>query len=203
MLYSGKKTPGPLRSEEGRKKKTLSMQMTRQEKLNYIANSYMKAMWAKAYSVISDAHEAEDACQEAFIKIIRIIDQIEDVTEARSRALCCMIARNTAIDMARKNGRAAPTEDIYMELDAPVPEKDGPESIAESKEGVEQLAALIEELPEGYREVLRLRCLYEMSAEQAADILGINANTVNIRLSRARKLLKDRLDALQGRNLGG
>lgn len=171
------------------------MQMTRQEKLNYIADRYMKAMWAKAYSVISDAHEAEDACQEAFIKIIRIIDEIEDVTEARSRALCCVIAKNTAIDMARKNGRAAPTEDIYMELDAPVPERDGPESIAASNEGIEQLAALIETLPEGYRDVLRLRCIHELSAERTAEVLGINANTVNIRLTRARKLLKDRMDA--------
>ena len=40
------------------------MQMTRQEKLNFIAANYMRAMWTKAYSVISDAHEAEDACQE-------------------------------------------------------------------------------------------------------------------------------------------
>ena len=81
--------------------------MTRQEKLNFIAANYMRAMWTKAYSVISDAHEAEDACQEAFIKIIRVIDQVEDVTELRAKALCCIIAKNAAIDLARPRSTRA------------------------------------------------------------------------------------------------
>lgn len=167
--------------------------MTRQEKLNFIAANYMKAMWQKAYGVISDTHEAEDACQEAFIKIIKIIDDIEDVTEMQAKALCCIIAKNTAIDMARKNGRAAPTEDVYLDLEAEPPEKDTPEQIAESNEGIKRIAEAIEELPEAYRDVLRLRCLYEMSAERTAELLGMNANTVNIKLSRARKLLREKL----------
>ena len=166
--------------------------MTRQEKLNYIAEHYMKAMWQKAYGVICDAHEAEDACQEAFIKIIRIIDEIEDVTAVQARALCCIIAKNTAIDMGRKNGRAAPTEDVYLELDAEPEAAETPERALCGKETVENLAAAIGELPESLRDVLRLRCLYELSAERTAALLGLNANTVNIRLSRARKLLKAR-----------
>lgn len=167
------------------------MEMTRQEKLNYIAEHYMKAMWQKAYGVISDAHEAEDACQEAFIKIIRIIDEIEEVDAIKTRALCCIIAKNTAIDMARKNGRAAPTEDVYLEAGTEQETAQTPESIAAGRESMEEVAAAVEKLPEGLRDVLRLRCLYEMSAEQTALILGLNANTVNIRLLRARKLLRE------------
>ena len=169
-------------------------QMTRQEKLEFIAANYMKAMWQKAYSVISDAHEAEDACQEAFIKIIRVIDEIEDVTELKAKAFCCIIARNTAIDMGRKNAHAAPTEDLYLELDAETPLQDAPDEIAASNEGIERLAAHIEELPESYRDVLRLRCLYDMSAEQTGQLLGMNANAVNIRLSRARKMLRAKIE---------
>ena len=167
--------------------------MTRQEKLDHIAANYMKAMWQKAYGVLSDAHEAEDACQEAFIKIIRIIDEIEDPTELRARALCCIIAKNTAIDMARKNGRAVPTEDVYLDLEAETPEKDAPDAVAVSNEGIRRITEAIEKLPENYRDVLRLRCLYEFSAEQTAELLGLNANTVNIRLTRARKLLREKL----------
>ena len=168
--------------------------MTREEKLNYIASHYMTAMWQKAYSVLSDAHEAEDACQEAFIKLMRITDDIEDVTEPRARALCTVVAKNTAIDMARKNGRSSPTEDIYLDLEAmeePVP---SPEASYESAEAVNLLAEEIEKLPEGYRDVLVLRCLEGLSAEQTADMLGMNVNTVNIRLTRARKLLKQKLN---------
>lgn len=173
------------------------MERSRQEKLEYIAAHYMRPMWGRAYSVLSDAHEAEDACQEAFIKLIRIIDDIGDVTELRTRALCCMVAKNTAIDMARKNGRAAPAEDVYLELNAEPEAEDTPEGIAASKEAVQQIAAEIEGLPELDRDVLRLRCLYEFSAEQTAALLGLNANAVNIRLSRARKRLRERLEAAE------
>ena len=77
-----------------------------------MASHYMTAMWQKAYSVLSDAHEAEDACQEAFIKLMRICDDIEDVTEVKVRALCPVVAENTAIDIARKKGRSTTPNDI-------------------------------------------------------------------------------------------
>ena len=51
----------------------------------------------------------------------------------------------------------------------------------------------IKALPEAYRDVLMLRCLQELSAEQTGELLGCSANTVNIRLTRARKLLQERL----------
>ena len=54
--------------------------------------------------------------------------------------------------------------------------------------------AAIGELPEAYRDVLMLRCLQELSAEQTGELLGISANSVNIRLTRARKALRDRLE---------
>ena len=169
------------------------MPMTREEKLNYMASHYMTAMWQKAYSVLSDAHEAEDACQEAFIKLMRICDDIEDVTEVRVRALCSVVAKNTAIDMARKNGRSTPTEDIYLDLEAAEETAESPESRYESREALEILEEEIKGLPEAYRDVLMLRCLQELSAEQTGELLGCSANTVNIRLTRARKLLRERL----------
>ncbi len=168
--------------------------MTRQEKLNFIAANYMRAMWTKAYSVISDAHEAEDACQEAFIKIIRVIDQVEDVTELRAKALCCIIAKNAAIDLARRNKRTTPAEEGFIDFEAEAPEHESPEAVAASNEGVAKLSEMIDRLPETYRDVLKLRCLYELSAEQTAEILKTNANTVNIRLSRARRLLKTMME---------
>ncbi len=168
--------------------------MNRREKLNYIAENYMKLMWQKAYSVISDAHEAEDACQEAFIKIIRMIDEIEDVTELKARALCCIIAKNTAIDMVRKHSRVAPTEDVFIELEARQKPADSPDAVVESKAETERIRLALNRLPEAYREIIELRCLHELSAQRTGEILGISANSVNIKLSRARKALKDILD---------
>ena len=172
--------------------------MTREEKLNYIASNYLELMWQKAYTVLSDKHEAEDACQEAFIKLMKIEDKIEDVTEGRVRALCAVIARNTAVDMARKNGRMAPTEDIYMDLEAKEEPKSSPEQDTVAREALDELVSEIQALPDTYRDVLMLRCLYELTPEQAAESLSCSVNSVNIRLTRARKLLKERLERRSG-----
>lgn len=168
--------------------------MNRREKLNYIAENYMKPMWQKAYAVISDAHEAEDACQEAFIKIIKIIDDIEDVTEIKARALCCIIAKNTAIDLMRKHSRISPAEDIFIELEAHQRPADAPDTIVESKDETERIRLALMQLPEAYRDIIELRCLHELSAQRTGEILGLSANSVNIKLSRARKALKDILN---------
>ncbi len=189
---------GPGRTIRTAQVPDLRILMTREEKLNYIASHYMNVMWQKAYSVLSDAHEAEDACQEAFIKLMRIEDKIEDVTEPRVRALCGIIARNTAVDMARKNGRTDPTEDIYMDLEAKEQPKASPEQELTDKEAVSELISEIKALPDTYRDVLMLRCLNELSPEETARALSCSVNSVNIRLTRARKLLKERMEGRSG-----
>ncbi len=171
--------------------------MTREEKLNYIALHYMPFMWKKAYSVLSDMHEAEDACQEAFIKLMKVADEIEDVEGLRARALCVIVAKNTAIDMARKTGRIAPAEDVYLDLAAMDEQAPSPEQSYETGEELRFLAGEIEKLPDRYKEVLTLRCLNELSTEQTAKLLGCTPNSVNIRLTRARKLLKERLERVK------
>ena len=168
--------------------------MTDPDRLVEVIAAYETTLYRAALAVLGDAHEAEDACQEAFIKIIRVIDQVEDVTELRAKALCCIIAKNAAIDLARRNKRTTPAEEGFIDFEAEAPEHESPEAVAASNEGVAKLSEMIDRLPETYRDVLKLRCLYELSAEQTAEILKTNANTVNIRLSRARRLLKTMME---------
>ncbi len=190
------------------------MKLSGQEKLKYIAEHYMKLMLSRAYSVLSDPVEAEDACQEAFLRIIKYIDKIDDVTEMRTAALCGMIAKNAAVDLYRKRSRMVPAAEVFTDPDGSAggsgeepavsgqqgegrkrgaPDQDEPYERLEQKEAVERLKGLIEELPENYRDVLRLRCLNGLSAADTAELLNISENTVNIRLTRARKALKEKL----------
>ena len=48
-------------------------------------------------------------------------------------------------------------------------------------------------LPEEYREPLVLQALGGFSSDEIANLLQLNVNTVNTRLFRARKLLRDQL----------
>ena len=68
----------------------------------------------------------------------------------------------------------------------------------ESMERAEAFAAIratLDELPPGDREILTLRYALEYDATRIADLLGINATAVHMRLSRARQRLADRLTA--------
>jgi RNA polymerase sigma-70 factor (ECF subfamily) len=52
-----------------------------------------------------------------------------------------------------------------------------------------RVRAAIDQLPDSFRMVLLLRDIEELSTEEAAQALGVNANTVKIRLHRARQAL--------------
>lgn len=157
--------------------------MTKEEKIEYIVNHYTKLMHQKATSVLGDSYEAEDACQEAFLKLYRVMDRVSDVTTPEARSYCVMTAKNAAIDIARKLRHDTPCEEIYDEAASvfDVYPSDTADMLND-----------IEELPGKYKDVIRLRCFEDLSAEDTAKELATNVNTVNIRLLRARKILRSK-----------
>ena len=52
----------------------------------------------------------------------------------------------------------------------------------------------IDQLPESYREILLLRDIEELTADETAEALGISKNVVKVRLHRARQALRTLLD---------
>lgn len=65
----------------------------------------------------------------------------------------------------------------------------------ERMEAFAQLKAILEEMPVSDRDILTFRYALEYDAQQIAEILGINATAVHMRLSRARQRLAERLTA--------
>jgi len=65
----------------------------------------------------------------------------------------------------------------------------GPELIAEQRERLGQTLARIEALPNGLRDVMRLRVLHEQSTDAVCRALGITEDNLFVRLHRARQQL--------------
>ena len=65
-----------------------------------------------------------------------------------------------------------------------------------SKETFSRVQRAVRALPPKYREPIVLRHIQELSMKEASDILGITVNTLQVRLSRARKRLKQDLAEL-------
>jgi len=75
----------------------------------------------------------------------------------------------------------------------PVSTADSPVLELQQREVAEVLARELDRLSECLRSVVVLCCLRGLSSKEAANELGCPANTVNVRLRRARELLKKRL----------
>ena len=58
----------------------------------------------------------------------------------------------------------------------------------------EHALRLTRELPDPYREALLLRCVDGLSQKQIAETLGVPETTVETRLARARRMLRERLE---------
>lgn len=98
-----------------------------------------------------------------------------------------MIIRNICIDYYRS---IHPTDTVYeIPLDLS-DDSSGPEDIIIDRITVEAIVQAISELPDKYRDVLKLSYLYDHTTEEIGIALNLSTNTVHKRISRAKKLLK-------------
>lgn len=131
-----------------------------------------------------DSARAAEAVQEAFVTLIEK-PGLYDPSRGTPLALLYGMVRNR-LRSARRNEREEPFEG----------EEFSDEDLLAGLERAERVKAVreaIASLPEHYREVVALCDLGECGYEEAAAALEVPIGTVRSRLSRARRLLKERL----------
>lgn len=103
------------------------------------------------------------------------------------------ITSNKVIDAQRAAKRRpdAMSDDVLIER-ASV--KEGPEDVAVRADEVRRLAEPLATLPERDRNILLLRVVAQLSAEEVADTLGMTPGAVRVAQHRALKSLRNRLD---------
>ena len=146
--------------------------------LELLYRSYRGAMLQRALGVLGDHTLAEDAVQEAFIRISRHIRRFETMNPDERRYLCLTIAKNAALNMLRDRGFVDELPDTHAAVDR---------DIALSID----INAAFDTLEEGHRQVVLLRLRYGFDTFETAKLLGIKSGTVRSRLNRARKILKE------------
>lgn len=132
---------------------------------------------------VADDHVADDLLQETFLRIHRSIDTLE--TADRLAAWVYRIARNVIHDHYRKSGPVVPSGEHGEPSAPPGP---GAEPLALGCGWVEEL---IQQLPEGYREAIRLSEVEGLAQRVVADRLGLSLSGAKSRIQRGREMLKD------------
>ena len=150
---------------------------------------YQDQAWTLARYLLKDPAEAEDACQEAFVKLWRNQDKIDP---ERIRPWLMKVTRNVCLDRLR---RRHPTEE-WEEWQQPADDSGsipGPMQGLQTRELGEWLKHSINGLTEPYRSLVVLRDVQQHSYEEVANALELSLTQVKVYLHRARKQLREQL----------
>ncbi len=145
------------------------------------------------YGVTGRPDLVDDIVQQAWTQVWERLDTLTD--PARLRSWLYAIARNAAIDhsmAARRRSRLAATDETAVATAAARPGHD-PARGAQSGEVHATLLQAVEALPALYREPFVLRHLEEWNYAEIGELLGLPVETVETRLVRARRLLRESL----------
>lgn len=148
-----------------------------------------------AFNYLRDAHDADEAVQDAFLKVFTHITSYRE--EFPFEVWFTRILVNGCLDLRKARARrlrwalpmpSAPDMVAQME---PVADEPSPEQRLMSSERARQIAGAVERLPDRQRLVFTLCHVAEQSTSEVSQALGLSEATVRVHLFRAvRKLRK-------------
>jgi RNA polymerase sigma-70 factor (ECF subfamily) len=156
-----------------------------------LVTQYAGTLYRVAYSVLRNACDAEDAVQEAFLRVLRHREKLGEIRD--HRVWLIRIVWNVVLDRKRR-AKTRPETDDVADLARILP-ADGlsAESRAAAAQHHAKILTCVEKLPAKEREVLLLSAFDELTSVEIAAVLQITESSVRSRLFRARNLMADLL----------
>lgn len=170
----------------------LASAQMREATLEALVQQYAGALYRVAYSVLRNAADAEDAVQEAFLRVLRHRDTLDGIRD--QRVWLIRIVWNIVLDRKRR-AKTRPETDDVEELARVLPSAGlSAEQVAAAAQHHAHVLACVDRLPAKERQVLMLSAFEELSSVEIAAVLGITESSVRSRLFRARNLMAEMLN---------
>ncbi|MEZ5428126.1 MAG: sigma-70 family RNA polymerase sigma factor [Pyrinomonadaceae bacterium] len=165
-----------------------------------IVNRYRNPLTNYLYRFLYDYEEAVDLAQETFVRVYFALDRYH--TDYAFSTYIYRIASNLAISEIRKRKRRKTLSLTglfqYDETETkefqPPDERTLPEDDLMEDERRRVIERAIATLPDKYRGPIILRDVEGKTYEEVAEILELGLGTTKSRISRARRLLRDKLE---------
>src|ERR1035437_1055519 len=172
-------------------------QHAREEALAALVEQYANTLYRVAFSVLRNASDAEDAVQEAFLRVLRHRDTLQEIRD--HRVWLIRIVWNIVLDRKRR-AKTRPETDDVAELARVLPCGGlSAEQIASAAQHHAHVLSCVEKLPAKERQVLMLSAFDELNSVEIASVLQISESSVRSRLFRARNLMADLLNHSRSR----
>ena len=162
------------------------------ETITALVAQYSATLYRVAYSVMRNAAEAEDAVQEAFLRVLKHREKLDEIHDLRVWLI--RITWNVVLDKKRRSKTRPENDDIadYVRV-LPSSDRGADESLISSQEHA-RILMFIDRLPHKEREALLLSAVQELSTVQIATVLGTTESSVRSRIFRARRELSALLE---------
>ncbi|MBI2299083.1 MAG: sigma-70 family RNA polymerase sigma factor [Armatimonadetes bacterium] len=161
------------------------------EAFSVLVERYKDRTVAAAFHLVSDRDAAEDLAQDTFVAAYRQIRRLRDPD--RVGAWLHGITQRLCYKHLRRQARTSEIETERFEaIPAPPDRHDEPG----------ELCALLNRLPDQYRQVLAARYLEDLEYEEIASLLKTTVNNVRVRCHRAKNRLRELFEGLEGEEPG-
>ena len=150
---------------------------------------FYKPVFNSCYRILSDSNEAEEVMQETFLKVFMDTYLLNEDKVVMERILKRIVI-NRAIDICRKRKM------VFVPLEGSRYEYTENESYDEDvffNMEIKTVYKAIQELPDGYRLILTLHLIEEMSYNEISAQINVSASGVRSQYARARKKLIEKL----------
>lgn len=163
-------------------------QQGNEEAFRIIVETYQRYVFSVCLSVLKDIHEAENASQESFLKLYGSLKYYQF---KGFKSYIGRIALNTSIDIKRKSSKVVEVSFSDGINNMESLEHISPQEGLINREERENILRLYGSLPEIYRRIVGMYYIEEMSYQSIAAKEGISLRTVESRLYRAKKMLRE------------
>lgn len=161
------------------------------EKFERLYNTYNTMMTKLANSILHNTALAEETVQDCLLKLAITITEVPDIPSKRAKAMITIMVKNKA----RNNLELEHYDDVVpTEYDDFISE-----SLADnvaSAVGYQRMLQEIKELDATYRDILIFKYIHGFSANDISEILQIPIRTVETRIYRGRKILKEKMEGV-------
>lgn len=160
-------------------------------KIIYIYNNYHSIMCFNVLKFMNNPCDVEDIVHSAMLKIIDNIAMINTYDQEHTKNLCCIIARQKAINFckARDNRNHSLDEAVdYSSLQSA-----DPGDIVADQAAYDRILDIIDSMSDTYRDVCRLKYVYKFTEKKISECLNLSPTVVNQRIMRGKKIIRDAL----------
>jgi len=163
-----------------------------------LVEKHHKQAYNIAYRMTNNREDAEDLCQDTFLRAFRFFHNYN--SEMPFESWLYKIMCNMHIDKLRKKPKFQsrsidqPVINDYGEANLEIPDVSAlPDEIVLSNDLEDRLMAVVNTLPDIFKKAIIYADIKMLSYEEIAQITNTNIGTVRSRLHRGRKILKEAL----------